>query len=179
MTDREASMRKVLLSAAAAIVVVVATTSFAGAGTSAQMTATPNPVTVGSPFTISNVAGPASTCEEDGLVEIAIFEAEGTDPISTQTVPPDEDGNWSATGTASVVGSFVIEAECVGEGEEEQPSGMAPQAVPDFSYAPVPFQVVPVPTTTTSTTTTTVPGEPPTTEAPDTEGTVVTPAFTG
>jgi hypothetical protein len=171
-------MRKVLLAGAATIIALATATTSAGAGIAAQMTATPNPVTVGSQFTVSNVAGSANTCEEGGVVEIAIFEVEGDEPISTETVLPDSDGNWSTAGTASVVGSYVIEAACVGE-EDEVLDGMGPQASPDFVYAPVPFQVVPVPTTTTSTTTTTTVPDEPVVAPPVAEATVVIPTFTG
>jgi hypothetical protein len=173
-------MRKVLLAGAVAVVALVATTASVGAGLSAQMAVTPDPVTVGAAFSVRNVAGPANTCE-GGVVQLTIVDADTDEVVDTEQVTPDGDGSWSVTGTAAAVGSYVIEGQCAEVVEEPLAS---PQALPTFTYAPVPFQVVPVePTTTTTTTATTVVPDQPatvdTTEPPADEGSLATPTFTG
>jgi hypothetical protein len=172
-------MRKVLLTGAVTVVALVATTASAGAGLSAQMAVTPNPVTVGAAFSVRNVAGAANTCE-GGVVQLTIVDAGTDEVVDTEQVTPGVDGSWSVTGTAAEVGSYVIEGQCA-EVVEEQPLA-SPQALPTFTYAPVPFQVVPAEPTTTTTTTTVVPDEPATTdttEPPADQGSVATPTFTG
>jgi len=165
-------MRKVLLGGVVAIGAVLLATGSAGAGLAPQMVATPNPATVGSQFTVSNVAGAANTCEDGGEVVIGIFDAVTDEMVADDVVTPDEAGNWTITGTASDVGEYVIEASCLGE---ELPAN-SPQASPDFDYASLPFSVVAAPITTT-TTEAAVPTTP--TSAAPAVAAVATPAFTG
>ena len=136
----------------------------------AAMSGTPNPATVGDLVTVSNDPGDANTCV-GGIIYYQVLDPSSS-PVDSGTTAPDGSGNWSISFTATMVGTYLVNATC----EVVESLDAGPAATPTFVYIQEAVLVQLPPSTTTSTSTSTTA---PTSTSTAVAATAVTPAFTG